>query len=111
MPLIKTTIVPPGDANAVLNQPIIKMIVIVNDPDLAQLADNLARNPPIVDRQVVWFPGGLPANFQATFNIDHIDTALAFSLKIDNTVADIITTDDRPVDAVRMAIGYNNAGL
>ena len=111
MPLTKTTIVPPGNADNVLNQPIIKLIVVMNDPNLAQLADDLAQNPPIVDRQVIWFQNGLPANFQAMFNINNLNTALAFSLKIDNTVADVIRDTDNPVDAVRMAIAYNNAGL
>jgi len=117
MPLsAKTTIVHAGDpttaADAVLsNHNAIKMIVIINDASLAQTADDLAQNPPVAERLVIWFPGGLPATYQALFSIESPETAIAFSLKLDSTVADIIRTADQPVDYVRMDQSYFKAGL
>ena len=110
MPLTKTTIAPPTNPDPVLSLPCIKMVVIVNDAALAQLADDLAQLPPIVDRQVIWFQSGLPAAYQATFNITNLPTAVAFSLKTDNTIADVIRVGES-VDAVRMDSSYTNAGL
>lgn len=109
MLLTKTTAVPPGDADAVLNLPIIKMVVIVNDDVLAQLADDLAQMPPVVDRQVIWFPGGLPANYVAQFGID-VAAVLAFSLSPANTVGDTINQGE-PLDETRIDTAYTKAGL
>ena len=104
-----TTKVPPGNPAAILNDHnILKLIVIIDDAELAQTADDLAQSPPVAIRKVIWFPDGLPPNYISDFGINP-NTAIAFSLKPDNTVADIITEADVPVDDVRMALAYSKA--
>ena len=110
MPLTKTITVPPGNPDATLHLPIIKMVVVVNDAALAQLADDLAQFPPITDRQVVWFQNGLPANYQAEFNVPNLAAVVAFSLSPENDIGDVIS-DDETVDDVRMDEAYTAAGL
>ena len=110
MSLTKTITVPPGDPDATLHLPIIKMVVVVNDANIAQTADDLAQMPPIVDRQVVWFPNGLPANYQAEFNVPNLATAAAFSLSPENNIGDVIRQGET-VDFVRMDDAYTAAGL
>jgi hypothetical protein len=110
MPLTKTTIVPPGSADPILALPILKMVVVVADPAIAQKADDGAQFPPIVDRQVIWFPGSLPAHYQAQFHVPDLATALAFSLSPTNGVGDVIRQGE-VVDDIRMEVCYTNAGV
>jgi hypothetical protein len=110
MPLTKTITVPPGNPEPTLHLPIIKMVVVVNDENIAQTADDLAQMPPIIDRQVVWFPNGLPANFQAEFGVPDLATAVAFSLSPENNIGDVIRQGEI-VDDVRMEQAYTSAGL
>lgn len=93
-----------------MHLPIIKMIVVVNDVNVAQTADDMAQMAPIVDRQVVWFPNGLPANYQAKFNVPNLLTAVAFSLSPENNIGDVIRQGET-VDFVRMDEAYSAAGL
>jgi len=86
------------------------MVVVVNDANIAQTADDLAQMAPIVDRQVVWFPNGLPANYQAEFNVPNLLTAVAFSLSPENNIGDVIRQGE-VVDFVRMDDAYSAAGL
>jgi len=110
MPLTKTVTVPPGNPEPTLHLPIIKMVVVVNDLNIAQTADDMAQLPPIVDRQVVWFQNGLPANYQAEFGLPDLATAAAFSLSPENNVGDVIRQGEI-VDDVRMEEAYTAAGL
>lgn len=111
MPLTKTITVPPGNPEPTLHlQNTIKMVVVVNDENIAQTADDLAQLPPIVDRQVVWFQNGLPANYQAEFGVPDLATAVAFSLSPENNIGDVIRRGEI-VDDVRMEHAYTAAGL
>jgi len=108
MPLVQTIEVPPGDPAPVLAEPIIKMIVLGNRPALAQLADDLTTNPPIVVRKVIWFKHGLPENYQAIFQVQDLLHVQAFSLSIGNVVADRIMIDE-VADYVRVDQCYTSA--
>jgi hypothetical protein len=111
MPLLKTTIVPPGNPDTVLNNAqALKFILLVNNSFYAQMADNLSSHPPVADRQVIWFTNGLPPAYQKMFNIPQLGTAVAFTLKLDNTVADIIRNDEI-IDYPRFNLAYYNAGI
>ena len=114
--LTKTTTVPTQDPTLVLNLPILKMIVLGNRSVIAQLADDLAQDPPIVDRQVIWFTAGLPDNYKKQFNISdplnlitNLLNVQAFSLSTGNKIADAINISEN-VDEVRMDLAYTNAG-
>jgi hypothetical protein len=110
MPLTKTIIVPPGNPDVTLHLPIIKMVVVVNDAALAQLADDLAQMPPLTDRQVIWFQNGLPASYQAQFKVPDLATAVAFSLSPENDIGTVIRQGDI-IDEMGMDEAYTAAGL
>lgn len=111
MSLLKTTIVPPNDPTPILNNAnAIKMVLVVNNATYAQMADNLSLHPPVADRQVIWFTDGLPANYQTQFNIDHLNTVVAFTLSLTNKVGDIIRNNET-IDYVRLSLAYYNAGI
>ncbi|MFX9142743.1 hypothetical protein ABTN58_19915, partial [Acinetobacter baumannii] len=78
--------------------------------DYAQIADDLSQHPPLADRQVLWFTNGLPAAYQTQFNISNMATVVAFTLKLDNMVADIIRNTDT-FNYPRISLAYYNAGL
>src|ERR1700761_2251896 len=108
MPLTKTTIVPPGNADAILKLPILKMVVIVNNAAIAQTADDLAQSPPITDRQSIWFPGGLPAAYQGKFPLEDPANTVAFSLSTVNQVSDELMKGET-IDDIRMEKAYDKA--
>ena len=111
MPLLKTTIVPPNDPQIILNNTTaLKMVLVVNNSYYSQMADNLSLHPPVADRQVIWFINGLPPSYVTQFNISNPRTVVAFSLSLNNTVADIIRNTET-VDYPRLSLAYYNAGL
>ncbi len=78
----KTTIMPGGDDAAALAQPVLKLIVIGNRPALAQIADDLALNPPYKPRLVVWYQQNLPQEMVTKYGITA--DVKAFSLSVSN---------------------------
>jgi|FLOH01.1.fsa_nt_gi hypothetical protein len=110
--LEKTTIVPDGNPNEILELPILKMVVLRVNEQLVQIANDLALYPPIIDRHVLWFTdpvenelADLFGNFDEDFN-----NILAFSMSTSNMIADYITQGEI-IDIVRVEHSYTLAGL
>lgn len=111
--LLNTTTVPPEDPTSVLGKNFIKMVVVVDDPGLVTIADNLTINAPTpIKRKVIWYKQpnwqqmnndfkGLPVN---TANIK------AFSVSTKNIVADTINANEE-AGYVRVGQAYSKAGL
>lgn len=112
-PFEKTVTHPDQDPDDILNQPVLKMVVLVDDLDLVDIANNLALDPPIsVDRWVVWFKD--PDDDDMRRRIPDLPPELkeiqAFSLSPMNKVSDIIYRKEK-VDYVRVEHAYTKAGL
>ena len=96
--LDKTTIIPGGDAKEVLNKPILKIIVLVDNREIAQYANDAARRPPTpVDFQVIWFKN---PNLSEIKNLienidDNLDDVIAFSISTKNRAAYYIRQGSR----------------
>ncbi|MCJ8208300.1 hypothetical protein MUY27_01180 [Mucilaginibacter sp. RS28] len=107
--LVKTLIVPNGDPTTILNQPILKVIVNGNYTDAVSNADTAAIGAPIVGRHVIWFQNGVPTSLQASLATGSLVNVQAFSLTVNNHVADrVLTTED--ADYVRMETAFDRAG-
>lgn len=107
----RTIIIPLGDnADSVLrDHNAIKMIIIKDDPQIVQRADDRTINRTVCERKVIWFPNGLPEQYATEFSID-TTTTIAFFLARNNAVTDVFrTTDDEPIDNIRIAEAFNNA--
>ena len=118
--LEKTTIIPTGDPREILSKQILKMVVLVDNEQLVQFANDMALYPPQVDRHVLWFTEPnenelielikeFDPEFEREFNIG-FDSILAFSLSTTNKIADYITSDE-VIDLVRIGYSYTKAGL
>lgn len=110
--LEKTTIIPDGNPNDVLGQPILKMVVLRENEPLAKIANDLALYPPNIDRQVLWFTDPSEDELRDLFgNFDeNINSIVAFSLSTTNIIADYIIQGEI-IDHVRVEHSYTLAGL
>jgi hypothetical protein len=111
--LKKTTICPDQDPIIVLNQKILKMVVISNNPNLVKAADDLAQVPPTsVDRKVIWCknPNSCDLKKMIADLPDNLDGIQAFSLSTKNKIADTIKQWTFG-DYVRIDSAYTDAGL
>lgn len=111
--LQKTIIVPTADPSTVLDQKILKMVVVVNDSALVEMANNLALKPPTaIDRYVIWYktPDFSELKKQYPALPEDLTQVKAFSLSTKNKVADIITANET-IDYVRIDQSYTKAGL
>ncbi len=111
--LTKTDVVPPKELNALLNQFALKMVILVNDPELADKADYLSQNPPLgFERKVIWIPNPDFAQLAKRFpglSAD-ITNIQAFSLSSKNIVSHVIKKDE-VVDYALIGYAFSQAGL
>ena len=110
--LDKTTIIPDGNPNDVLDYPILKMVVLGDNLKLAQIANRFAHENPIVDRKVLWFKEPSTANLKQFFPKleDNLDDIQGFSVSTTNVIAYYIRKGET-VNNVRVDRAYNKAGL
>lgn len=111
--LLKTIIVPTADPLAILDQKILKMVVISNDSALVEMANNLSLKPPTaIDRYVIWYKAPDFVELQKQFSSlpDDLTQVKAFSLSTKNKVADVIKADET-ADYVRIDQSFTKAGL
>jgi hypothetical protein len=92
--LQRTTIVPDGDPNPVFGEPILKLVVLGDRPDLVEIADKLSIDPPFIPRKVIWFKNGLPDALQAKFNVPDLADVKAFSLSVTNSLGPSLMDND-----------------
>lgn len=111
--LQKTTVVPPGNPTSVLNEKIIKMIVVTNDSEFVEKADNLAINAPTaIQRKVIWYKQPDWQQLKQMFAelpYNKVDIK-AFSVSTKNKIADVITVNEQ-ADYMRIDEAYTKAGL
>ena len=110
--LDKTLIIPEDDPNTVVGQPILKMVILGNNQHLAQIANDLALDPPVVDRRVLWFKDPDMAALRHLFKslADDLGDVLAFSVSTKDLVADYIRKGEQ-LDYIRVDQSYTRAGL
>lgn len=112
MALQKTTIYPDENPSPILNQHILKVVVLGNKVHLVKVADDLAIDPPTaIDRHVIWFKQPDPQLLLTLFpGLPQNNNIKAFSLSTLNNIADIIYNNE-PEDYVRVDQAYTRAGL
>ena len=111
--LKKTIIIPGGDANEVVGKPILKMVVLGDNEEVAIIANRLAKYPPTaVDRHVIWYKNPSHAELKNLFsNIDdNIDGVVAFAVSTKDLVAEYVRSGET-LDNVRLDQAYTKAGL
>ena len=109
----KTIIVPGGNARDVVGKPILKMVVLGNNEQVAKSASRLALYPPTnTDRYVLWFKNPSHSELKQLFeNLDEdISNVVAFSVSTKDVVVDYIRTGET-IDNVRLDHAYTKAGL
>lgn len=115
MPLQKTITHPQEDYHDFIQNPVLKLIVFGDRPDLVKIADDLALDPPTsIDRGVLWLINGvIPTGLiNEASDLSQIDLSQikAVSVSTKNMVADrILITDSE--DYVRVEQAYTKAGL
>ncbi len=109
--LEKTTIIPDGDYNEILDLPILKLVVIDDNPEITRIANNLAIYPPNIDRHVLWFKESSEDELNEIFNglDEDYNNIIAFSVSTINKIADYILYDDT-IDMVRVDQAFTEAG-
>lgn len=114
MPVLqKMIMVPPSNPKTILDQKIIKFIVLVNDESVVVKANNLALDTPAnVDRFVIWYKEPDLTNIKKENPSLPNDLSLvtAFTLSEINKVADVIMNSET-IDYVRIDSAYTKAGL
>ncbi len=110
-PLTKTTIVPTGNPNDVLNRSILKMIILHETGDIVQIADDLAKYPPNIERHVIWFKDPNENEIRELFgDLDsNFNEIAAFSLSTTNVIADYILRNEE-IGFARVDEAFTNAG-
>ncbi len=109
--LEKTTIIPDGNFNEILELPILKMVIIVNNPELVEIANDLSLYPPNIERHVLWFKDTSEDEIKEIFNDINEDynDIQAFSVSTTNKVADYILSHEI-IDMVRVDHSFTIAG-
>jgi hypothetical protein len=111
--LKKTTVCSNLDSISILDQQILKMVVISDNPTLVKVADDLAQVPPTsVDRKVIWCKNLNSHDLKKMIPDlpDSLEGIQAFSLSTKNKIADTILYW-KFGDYVRIDSAYTNAGL
>lgn len=111
--LQRTTIYPDQDPLPVMEEPILKLIVLSNDMEIVKNADNLAQSDPTsIGRWVIWMQQKDNDMLETLLNEvpNNVDEVVAFALSTVNLVADAIL-DSEEVDYLRLDEAFTKAGL
>lgn len=114
MSLLKTVTYPEQPLyviSDVLDELILKMVIIGPYPEFVHKADQLAQDPPIIDRKVIWLKS-FPEELSNQFIDLPEDTAqiVGFSCSTINKVSKVIFTGE-PLDYAILLSAYADAGL
>lgn len=114
MPQLEKTITyPENNPDNILAKPIIKMVVLVNDPELVTKANNLSLNSPTsVDRYVIWFKTWDANTLKKKYPYfpNNLKDIQVFTLSTKNMIAKIIKKNES-VEYVNLDSAFTKAGL